>query len=235
MPAPDIGTGRSINPGLMNAHKEARKLFYTGAGSPTKGTILRLSGTDGQTLEAALATNASTAGATGPLYMLLSEKIADGSTPGFKSGYCKGLLHGVIEGQDTSALAVGDPIYLSTLGGWTATKPTSGAVRLIGWVIKVGTTDGQILFNGAPMSQSNVNGVTPVVMKSKAVTGSSAIFSTSDLGGNYDGRPFVATLEGSAESVLRGEWNGSGQLTITVSGTPTARVNVLIGINGDDL
>ena len=236
MPAPDLGTGRSINPGLMNAHKEARKLFYTGAGSPAKGTILRVTGTDGQTLEAGLATNASAAGARGPLYMLLSEKIADGSTPGFKAGFCKGLMHGVLENQNTNGLSVGDPIYLGVDGAWTATKPTSASVRLIGYVLSVSATTGQILFVGTPMSQSNASGVTPVVMKSKAVNGTSLAFSTSDLGGNYDGRPFVATVEGGAGTFVQyGAWNGSGQLTITLSGATVGRVNVLIGIAGDDI
>ena len=192
MPYPDIGGGRSINPGLMNANKEARKLFYVGSGSPPRGTILRISGTDGQTLTALPATNATLAGSSGPLYMLVSQKIADGSTPGFLAGFCKGVMHGVIEEQNTSALAVGDPIYLSTAGGWTATKPTAAGVRLIGYVIKVGTTDGQILFIGTPMSETTRPHMSPMVVVSKAITASATLaFSVSDLGGNFDGKPVL--------------------------------------------
>lgn len=235
MPYPDIGGGRSINPGLMNANKEARKLFYVGAGSPPRGTILRISGTDGQTLTALPATNATLAGSSGPLYMLVSQKIADGSTPGFLAGFCKGVMHGVIEEQNTSALAVGDPIYLSTAGGWTATKPTAAGVRLIGYVIKVGTTDGQILFVGTPMSDTTRPHMSPMVVVSKAATAGTAVFSVVDLGGNYDGKPVVASVMDGTKYVTGVAWNGSGQLTITSSASHTSRIAVCIGIDGDSL
>lgn len=235
MPYPDIGGGRSINPGLMNANKEARKLFYVGAGSPPRGTILRISGTDGQTLTALPATNATLAGSSGPLYMLVSQKIADGSTPGFLAGFCKGVMHGVIEEQNTSALAVGDPIYLSTAGGWTATKPTAAGVRLIGYVIKVGTTDGQILFVGTPMSDTTRPHMSPMVVVSKAATAGTAVFSVADLGGNYDGKPVVASVMDGTKYVTGVAWNGSGQLTITSSASHTSRIAVCIGIDGDSL
>jgi len=235
MPYPDIGGGRSINPGLMNANKEARKLFYVGAGSPARGTILRISGTDGQTLTALPATNATLAGSSGPLYMLVSQKIADGSTPGFLAGFCKGVMHGVIEEQNTSALAVGDPIYLSTAGGWTATKPTAAGVRLIGYVIKVGTTDGQILFIGTPMSETTRPHMSPMVVVSKAATAGTAVFSVADLGGNYDGKPVVASVMDGTKYVTGVAWNGSGQLTITSSASHTSRIAVCIGIDGDSL
>jgi len=234
---PDIGTGRTINPGLMNANKEARKLFYTGAGTPGPGTIVVISGARGQTLECVLASNAAVATAIGPLYMLTSERPADGSTPGFRAGHCKGLMNGVIENQNTSALSVGDAVYLSTNGGWTATKPTSGAVRLIGWVLEVSATAGMIVFCGTPNSPVVLNGTTPVIGKSKAIAAApTVVFSTSDLGGNYDGRPFVLGAEGTAPNYIQSAaWNGSGSLTVTFNSAATGRVNVGILVTGDDI
>lgn len=54
------------------------------------------------------------------------------------------VVSGVVLNQNTLGLAVNDPLYLSTAGGWTITKPTSGIIQLIGYVIRVDSSLGRI-------------------------------------------------------------------------------------------
>jgi hypothetical protein len=64
-----------------------------------------------------------------------------------------------IGGLNTAAGAIGDPVYLSaSAGAWTLTMPTAGIVQIVGYVVNVGTTDGEILFT--PDLQQFVNFLT---------------------------------------------------------------------------
>lgn len=234
---PDIGGGRSINAGPKNAHKEARRLIYTGAGSPTRGTIHRISGVESSTLETELASNDSAADAAGPLYMQLTKVVASGLTPGFKAGKFEGLLHGVITEVDTSGSSVKAPVYLGVDGAWTLTKPTSAAVRVVGEVLVVSATIGEILFWGHPQLAQPAH-LSPVVAVTKTANGvSSVAFSAADLGGTYTNAPASALFLGAAAvNVLRAAWS-AGTLTVTLSGNGGAsdRVAVIVAPTGDAL
>jgi hypothetical protein len=95
--------------------------------------------------------------------------LADQSTPIAASGTLdrelddteEGLLiiQGVASGINTFGLTVNDPLYLDTGGDFTATKPTTGIVQIIGYVLRVDAVNGVILVSVADQeidSQENV-------------------------------------------------------------------------------
>ena len=59
----------------------------------------------------------------------------------------EGLMRraGVQGDENTNGLTVGDALYLGTSGSWTATKPTTGLIQIVGYVIRVDTTVGRIM------------------------------------------------------------------------------------------
>lgn len=57
-------------------------------------------------------------------------------------GYGLVALRKGMAGLDTSAAAVGDPVWLSTAGTWTLTKPTSGNLRVVGRVQFISSSTG---------------------------------------------------------------------------------------------
>ena len=60
-------------------------------------------------------------------------------------GTGKIVTGGIIKGVDTSGTTVGDRIYLSTAGGYTDTKPTSGFVQEVSRVARVDASDGEMI------------------------------------------------------------------------------------------
>lgn len=238
MSEPDLGAGRSINPGSKNAHKEARRLVLTGGGSPARWSIHRVVDVLQGTLITSLADNSVAGLAGGPLYLQLSKTVATGTTPGFKAGLFQGLMNGVITDVDTSAGSLKAPVYLSTAGGWTLTKPTAAVVRVIGEILNVGTTDGEILFWGNP-PLAQAQHISPVAAVTKTANGVSTVtFDTTDLGGNYNGAPVAVQLLAAAGviTILRASWS-AGTLTVVLSanGLATDRVSVIVAPTGDAL
>lgn len=66
--------------------------------------------------------------------------VAVGEAPAGR--YVKVVLRKGMAGLDTSAAAIGDPVWLSTAGAWTLTKPTSGYLRVVGRVHYVSSNTG---------------------------------------------------------------------------------------------
>jgi hypothetical protein len=66
-----------------------------------------------------------------------------------------------LTGQNTSAGSVGDPVYLSTSGGWTLTKPTAigSFAQRVGVVTVDHASTGEIYFdlNNAPVIETGTN------------------------------------------------------------------------------
>ena len=71
-----------------------------------------------------LASKSALASSFGPLGFALG---SSGTTQGF-------VLHGIVRTNATVPITVGNPLYLNTSGNITASVPTSGYVRLIGYM-----------------------------------------------------------------------------------------------------
>jgi len=126
----------------------------------------------------------------------------------------------VLTNVDTSSGTAGAPVYLSTGGDFTKTKPTAaGAVVVpVGSIMVVGsgTTDGTVMLNpGAAMSTGLVKGGQFTVASGSA-TGTVAI--GSDFGGGIAVATF-AEAPTSSVTIAHAAVSG-GTLTVTLSGTP---------------
>jgi len=126
----------------------------------------------------------------------------------------------VLTNVDTSSGTAGAPVYLSTGGDFTKTKPTAaGAVVVpVGSIMVVGsgTTDGTVMLNpGAAMSTGLVKGGQFTVASGSA-TGTVAI--GSDFGGGIAVATF-AEAPSSTVTIAHAAVSG-GTLTVTLSGTP---------------
>lgn len=132
---------------------EAVRIGYVPAAGVTvsKFDILYVSGTSRRRYELSKADADSVVAATGTLLLALGDTRR--TTEGDPTGVA--VPWGLITEQDTSALSVGDPVYLSsTAGGWSATPVGFG--RRIGTVIKSDATDGRILFRPVEPDGSSV-------------------------------------------------------------------------------
>ena len=126
----------------------------------------------------------------------------------------------VLTNVDTSSGTAGAPVYLSTGGDFTKTKPTAaGAVVVpVGSIMVVGsgTTDGTVMLTpGAAMSTGLVKGGQFTVASGSA-TGTVAI--GSDFGGGIAVATF-AEAPSSTVTIAHAAVSG-GTLTVTLSGTP---------------
>lgn len=126
----------------------------------------------------------------------------------------------VLTNVDTSSGTAGAPVYLSTGGDFTKTKPTAaGAVVVpVGSIMVVGsgTTDGTVMLNpGAAMSTGLVKGGQFTVAAGSA-TGTVAI--GSDFGGGIAVATFAEAPTNSV-TIAHAAVSG-GTLTVTLSGVP---------------
>jgi len=127
----------------------------------------------------------------------------------------------VLDGLNTSALSVGDPVYLSdTAGIWSGTP---GTFRIpVGIVTEDHATTGRILLCPQDMPRT----ITGILAISSATTG------TVTFDAALDGSPVTATANENSTGryVKHVEWNGSGVLTVTMSGTYDGDVGYSIGV-----
>lgn len=116
--------------------------YVPGDSSVAKHDILYVSGTSGEFLELTKADADTALASSGTLLIAKHAATKDGSRPtGTAAAY------GVITDVDTSAAAVGDPVFLSsTAGGWSLTA--SGLGRQVGHVLESDASAGEILFDG---------------------------------------------------------------------------------------
>lgn len=103
------------------------------------GTAVRVSGGAGSKLAVVLADNSTVTGATAVLGVS-TQSIAIGAD-GYVTTY--GLVHDV----NTSAWSPGAPLYLSTLGQMTTTRPANGRIVQLGFVVSPNATTGSIYVN----------------------------------------------------------------------------------------
>lgn len=131
-------------------------------------------------------------------------------------------LRGVIEGVDTSTATLLDPVYLSeTPGAWTLTPPLQPEnVRRIGTVMKVGVTDGEIMFDGT------LDTGTMLVGSATILNGNT--FVAVPVGARFNGMLAVVSFAedpGSATAIWSGPVIG-GNLVITVDVNPGKDLDV---------
>lgn len=206
-------SGRSILPGA----KYMSKLSMRGiAGEAIEaGNICYVSAVGAAYPTVMLASTATPAEARGQLF------VARGPAPA--AGSLLELLPiTVIDEVNTNGATIGDPVYLGADGVISLTA--SGIRRKIGTVAKVGTTDGEVLFNGAPVAGGQVIAGLAAVSAAASVTINAAA-----LGGSFGGKAVVATTNTSSGGVyvLRATWS-TDDLTITLSGSFTGNVAYFI-------
>lgn len=128
--------GLTIKPGIKNDTKW--DVIFIAGGTIAAGDILYISGAAGALLELTRASSAAPATARGTLFVAKSP-----ATSGQKS---VARFMGALESENTSAGSVGDPVFLSTAGGWALTP---GAVsRVIGYIAESHASTGEIAFDG---------------------------------------------------------------------------------------
>lgn len=128
----------------------------------------------------------------------------------------------IIDVDTSGASAVGDPVYLNTTaGGWTATKP-SGADDsniVVGYVKKVHASTGAVVLDPGADSVKVLTRTVVVTVASGGATG------THSLGSGYASANVLATINEATTngvSVESAVVDGSGDLTITLTGDPGA-------------
>ena len=209
---------------------EYAEVVYQAAEAITKGQILYIAGYAGGFLKLGKADKDTGAKVRTKLFFALHDVPS--------ASYGRAAEMGSIEGQTTAGSTIGDPVYLSTAGALTLTKPTSGLPLVIGTVGVVSATIGEVAFGGASVAVAPHAGPIVGVLKATAGAAATLTFSTTELGGNFDGKPVVATLntvDATAVAIASAAWNGAGLLTVTFNAASTGivRVSVLVASLGD--
>ena len=134
----------------------------------------------------------------------------------------------VITGVDTSSATAGGPVYLSTSGEFTKTKPTAaGAVVVpVGSVMAVDAADGIVMLNPGAASDAGL------VKAGQVATATST--ATVAIGADFEDGIAVATLGGASSATILHAAVSGGTLTVTLSGTPAAstKINYVVYARG---
>lgn len=208
--------GRRIKPGTINAPKWD-EVGYS-ASAIAVGDLLKVVDVVGNYLQMAKADGDDASDVHGQLYVAMSKAAAAGQH--FK------IARQAVVTFTTTGQAVGDPVYMSATAGGYSFTPV-GSHRKVGHVIKVGdSTTGKILVSpGSPGSQSIKMGIA-------AVAGAATVTITAaTLGGNFGGRPVVATpmTTDGTKYVVSATWS-THDLVITFSTSFTGNVAYAIGL-----
>jgi hypothetical protein len=139
---------------------------------------------------------------------------------------------GVLQDIDTAAFTVGSVLYHNTTGGFTATKPTSGAYQPVAFVLRSNASNGVIYveFSAPRIVEASTNTASTVVLRD-----GSGNFSAGTITGNITGTAPAGTLTGTtlASNVVSSSLTSVGTLsTLTVSGNTnlaTSSGNVGVG------
>lgn len=124
----------------------------------------------------------------------------------------------VLTNVDTDGKSAGSPVYLSTGGDFTKTKPTAaGAVVVsVGSIMVVGATDGTVMLNPGAVSDTGLVKGGQFTVALGSATGTVAI--GSDFGGGIAVATF-AEAPTNAVTIAHAAVSG-GTLTVTLSGVP---------------
>lgn len=217
---------------LATKNSDKFEIGYYASGAITKNNILQPAQPTGEWHTLAVATNASVVGSNGPLYLALHD-LPSGS-------HGRATSFGVVTNVNTSGATIGDPVYLSTEGGWTLTKPTAASIRRIGRVIKVSATVGEWVFDGTQNMRAAQHISMGIAVRKEAAAAATITFNTTELGGNYDGAPAIACLaenDATATSIKHITWSGTGVATVTfnAAATGTPLVYFVVFPDGDNV
>ncbi len=195
--------------------QESLAKVYNGTGSTiTKGSVVAVSGAQGQRPSVVLADADSEALSAGTLG-IAAEDIANGAE-GFVCTF------GLVRGINTSAFTAGAPIYLSqTAGQFTATRPSAPAHTVfLGWVISINASSGELfvnISNGWELDElHNVLITSPASGNTLIYDASVGVWKNANL---TDGTGITIT-------------EGAGSITITNSGVTSAVAGTGISVSG---
>jgi hypothetical protein len=179
----------------------------------SEGDALYVSGQDGGHLELSKADAAAAATCAGRLYVARKAMLAAVAGRAVDLP----LDRMVLESQDTSAGAIGQPVYLKDGGGWSFTAGT--VKRIIGFVIAADASAGTIFLcpNEAVAADLQKSG-------SGSITEAATTLVVA-LGAGFSNAPVVATMASTDGVTLYVESaivNGAGSLTITLDQAPGA-------------
>lgn len=170
-----------------------------------------------------VATNATRKKACGSLFYALTNVALNGK--------CEFTEVAVLANLDTSGATLGDPVYLSTAGLPTLTRPTAGYPRVVGEVIGVGAV-GVGLWNftgGQPIDNPILTGVAVVTSGTATVT----VANPFGLGAALTGRPIWSSLvEAEAGEGMSAITWSTNDLVITTIGNTAADRDVRYFILG---
>lgn len=229
--------GTRINATGIRSNVDTRQVIGD-ATALAVGDIVYVSGRDGNRLKVALASQAA---ATTSFGQLLSVRTP--SSPGLggnKPLYAAEALKCGLVNFLTTGASVGDPVYLSTAGTATLTKPTTGVVRRIGTVVVVGTlaAGGAYLFDGTPPTVGTRANQSPVVSIVKALSNAAGITITAaELGGNYGGAGLMACCNtaSNARYVQSAAWSGHDAVIVLSGASYTGDLTVIVTPDATDV
>lgn len=210
-PHPSAPPGMRIEAIAAEAITKNQIVYVDTANAATNSASTQLALTVKQ--QVGVATNATRAKAVGDLYLALNGGAAGDRIVLSPVGLLRNL--------DTSGSSKGSPVYLGTAGAPTLTA--AGQRRRVGTVLVVGAV-------GTGVVSFHPTGHTGTIFGIAAVSAAASVaLDTTALGGNFDGAPVIATVNtGTTVYVVTAAWNGSGTLTITLSGSLTGNVSYMI-------
>jgi len=203
-----------VKPGGLTAGKYDCRAFTTA--TPAKFDILTVTGRTGAYPTVAIATANTLTHARGRLYMAKHARVSG------QGNYIQVTPYGLIEDVDTSALAVGDPIYLGTAGQVSTTA--TGFGRRIGYVVKAATVanGGAIAFEGWTgfTGGNNIVSITDAFQSGQATR---TITNPLGNGSGLTGRPLVATLNtaDTTNTILSAVWSTNDIVVTRTTGSAT--------------
>lgn len=201
--------GRRIKPNID--HERGGRWRVIPAANVSQYDIVYASGTSAGYMQVTKADADALATSRGTLFMCRHGATANGNDPLLEVN-----ARMLVTGVDTSAGAVGDPVYLSgTAGGWTLTVGSSATQRIVGRVITVSASAGAWLFDGSTNSGRTIVSST-LDIANGTDTGTAAV------GAIFNGRPVLATLnEADGTLSVASAVVAAGTLTVILTGNTT--------------
>lgn len=202
-----------VYPAAQYPWAQAVEMVANGAVARHDLVVVNSVAATGSVIPKAATADASVAGSRAGVIMVATGAAADGEK-------FLAVPWVVVTGVDTSGKSAGNPVYLSTGGDFTKTKPTAaGSVVVpVGSIMVVGSgsTDGTVMLNPGAASLAGLVKGGQVTVASGASTGTVAV------GADFGGGIAVATFaEAPTNSVTIAHAAVSGgTLTVTLSGAP---------------